>query len=94
MYPPKVVKRPHFGKLREICQPFFDLNHEKWKPQILQRIARNPLNSPTNTANHVKLAQFTLIAKIPCSLSKTAIFYSELHKIRPIHQPLQRIMRN
>ena len=72
MYPPKVVKKsPRFGKLHEIHRPFFDLDHEKWKPQILQRIA---LNSPTNTANHAKLAQFTLISKIPCSLSKTAIF--------------------
>ena len=74
MYPPKVSKSPHFGKLHEIHQPFFNLDHKKWKPQILQRIAQNPLNSPTNTANHTKLAQFMLISKIPCSLSKTAIF--------------------
>ena len=94
MYPPKVVKIPPFSNLREIRRPFFDLNHEKWKPQILQQIVRNPLNSPTNTANHVKLVQFTLISKIPCSLSKTAIFYGELRKIRPIRQPLQRIMRD
>ena len=67
MYPPKVVKKsPRFGKLRKIRWPFFDLDPEKWKPQILQRIAQNPLNSPTNAANHVKLAQFTLISKIPC----------------------------
>ena len=71
MYPPKVSKSPHFGKLRETRRPFFNLDHEKWKPQILQRIVQN---SPTNTANHVKLAQFMLISKIPCSLSKTAIF--------------------
>ena len=51
-----------FGKLREIRQPFFDLDYEKWKLQILQRIARNPLNSPAPTVNHVKLAQFTLIS--------------------------------
>ena len=37
---------PHFGKLREICRPFFDLNNEKWNPQIPQRIARKSLNSP------------------------------------------------
>ena len=64
MYPPQVVKKsPHFGKLREIHPPFFDLDYEKWKLQILQRIARNPLNSPAHTANHAKLAQFTLISK-------------------------------
>ena len=45
-----------FGKLREIRQPFSDLNYGKWKPQISQRIAQNPLNSPTITVNHVKLA--------------------------------------
>ena len=39
--PPKVVKKknPRFDKLREICPPFFDLDYEKWKLQILQRIA-------------------------------------------------------
>ena len=64
--PPKYSKSPRFGKLCEICQPFFDLDPEKWKPQTLQRIAQNPLNLPTNTANHAKLAQFMLISKIPC----------------------------
>ena len=66
MYPPKVVKKPRFGKLHEIRQPFFNLDPEKWKPQILQQIAQNPLNLPTNAANHAKLVQFTLISKIPC----------------------------
>ena len=97
MYPPKVSKSPRFGKLRKIRRPFFNLDHEKWKPQILQRIVQNTLNSPTNTVNHAKLAQFTLISKIPCSLSKTAIFtvnhaksaqfanpYSESHGISQI----------
>ena len=74
MYPPKVVKKPRFGKLRKIRQPFFDLDHEKWKPQISQQIAQNSLNSPTNTVNHAKSAQFTLISKIPCSLSVTQLF--------------------
>ena len=87
MYPPKVVKRPRFSKLREIRQPFFDLDHEKWKPQILQRIVQNPLNSPTHTANHVKLAQFTLISKIPCSLSKTAIFTANYAKSAQFANP-------
>ena len=45
-----------FGKLCEIRQPFFDLNYGKWKPQISQRIAHNPLKSPTLTVNHTKLA--------------------------------------
>ena len=36
MYPPKVVKKPRFGKLREIRRPFFNLDPEKWKPQTLQ----------------------------------------------------------
>ena len=71
MYPPKVVKSPCFGKLCEIRRPFFDLDHGKWKPQVSQQIARNSLNSPTNTANHAKSAQFMLISKIPWSLSVT-----------------------
>ena len=87
MHPPKVVKNPCFGKLREIHRPFFDLDHEKWKPQILQRIAQNPLNSPTHTANHVKLVQFTLISKIPCSLSKTANFTANYTKSTQFANP-------
>ena len=40
LYPPKVFKNcPHFGKLREIRRPFFDLNNEKWNPPISQQIA-------------------------------------------------------
>ena len=31
-------------------------------PKFLQQIAQNPLNLPTPTANHAKLAQFTLIS--------------------------------
>ena len=46
LYPPKVLKLPHFGKLREIRRPFFDLNNEKWNPPISQQIARKLLNSP------------------------------------------------
>ena len=52
--PPKVVKKPLFGKLREIRQPFFNL-------------------TPRN--GNLK-------------------FYSELCKIRSIHQPTQRITQN
>ena len=47
---------PYFGKLRKIRRPFFDLNNEKWKPQISQQIARNSRNSPTTTANDAKSA--------------------------------------
>ena len=57
LYPPKNIQSaPHFGKLREICQPFLYLDHEKWKPQISQQIARNSLNSPMTTANNAKSA--------------------------------------
>ena len=58
--PPKLSKSSHFGKLREIHRPFFNLDHEKWKPQILQQNTQNPPNSPILTANHAKLAKFTL----------------------------------
>ena len=56
MYSPKVFKMPHFGKLHEIRRPFLYFDHEEWKPQISQQIARNSLNSPITTANHVKSA--------------------------------------
>ena len=47
LYPPQSFQNcPHFGKLREIHRPFFDLNNEKWNPQISQQIARQSLNSP------------------------------------------------
>ena len=54
--PPKYSKRPHFGKLCEIRRPFLYFDHEEWKPQISQQIARNSLNSPITTANHAKSA--------------------------------------
>ena len=54
--PPKYSKCPHFGKLHEIRRPFLYLDHEEWKPQISQQIARNSLNSPITTANDVKSA--------------------------------------
>ena len=56
MYPPKVVKSPHFGKLHEIRRPFFDLDHENWKPQVSQQIVQSSLNLPITTANHAKSA--------------------------------------
>ena len=52
--PPKYSKGPRFGKLRKIRRPFLYLDHEEWKPQISQQIARNSLNSPITTANHMK----------------------------------------
>ena len=37
MYAPQSSQQnPRFGKLREIHRPFFYLDPEKWKPQILQ----------------------------------------------------------
>ena len=89
MYPPKVVKSPRFSKLREIRRPFFDLDNEKWKPHVYQQIAQNSLNLPTNTANHAKSAQFTLISKIPYSLSVPPFFYSKSRKICPIRKSLE-----
>ena len=53
---PKYSKGPRFSKLREIRRPFLYLDHEEWKPQISQQIARNSLNSPITMANHVKSA--------------------------------------
>ena len=52
--PQKYPKCPHFGKLREIRRSFLYLDHEKWKPQISQQIARNSLNSPMTMANDAK----------------------------------------
>ena len=78
--PPKYSKSPRFGKLCEIRQPFFDLDHEKWKPQISQQIARNSLSSPITTANHAKSARFSLISTIPCSLSVPQLFTANLAK--------------
>ena len=52
-----------FWQITQNLPTIFDLDYEKWKLQILQRIARNPLNSLAHTANHMKLAQFTIISK-------------------------------
>ena len=80
MYPPKYSKGPHFGKLCEIRRPFFDLDHEKWKPQISQQIARNSLNLPITMANHAKSTRLSLISTIPCSLSVPQLFTANLTK--------------
>ena len=96
MYPPKVVKKPPFGKLREIRRPFLDLDHENWKPQISQQIAGNLLNSPITTVNHVKFARFLLIStnslllSVPqlftANLAKSAQFANTWHESREINQ--------
>ena len=78
--PPKYSKGPRFGKLREIRRPFFDLDHEKCKPQISQQIALNSLNLPITTANHAKSARLSLISTIPCSLSVPQLFTANLAK--------------
>ena len=44
-------------------------------------------NSPTHTAKHVKLAQFTLISKIPCSLGKRANLTANYTKSAPFTNP-------
>ena len=55
MYSPKVFKTPPFRQITRnspTISLFFD--HEEWKPQISQQIARNSLNSPITTVNHAK----------------------------------------
>ena len=82
LYPPKVFKiAPHFGKLREICRPFFDLNNEKWNPQISQQIAQKSLNSLPPTMNHAKFVRFLLNPTNPCSLTVPQPFYSKSPEI-------------
>ena len=80
MYPPKVVKKPPFGKLPKICRPFLGLDHEKWKPQISQQIAQNSLNLPITTANHAKSARFLLISTNSLFLSVPQLFTANLAK--------------
>ena len=87
MYPPKVVKSPRFGKLREIRRPFLDLDHENWKPQISQQIARNSLNSPTTTANHTKSTRFLLISTTPCFFNVPQLFTAKLAKSAQFTNP-------
>ena len=81
LYPPKVFKiAPHFGKLREICRPFFDLNNEKWNPPISQQIAQKSLNSPPSTMNHTKSAQFLLNHTNPCSPTVPQPFLQQISR--------------
>ena len=70
-------------KLREIRQPFSDLDHRKWNSQILQQIAQNLLNLPIFNASHAKFASS---ASIP--------IYSKSCKICEIRPHSPRITRN
>ena len=74
--PQSFLNCPHFGKLREIRRPFFDLNNEKWNPQISQRITRKSLNLPPKTMNHANSAQFLLNPTNPCSPTVPQPFFS------------------
>ena len=85
LYPPQSFQNcPHFGKLREIRRPFFDLNNEKWNPQISQQIARKSFKSPPPTMNHAKSVRFSLNPTNPCSLTVPQPFYSKSREIRSI----------
>ena len=52
-----------FGKLREIRQPFSDLDHGKWNSQNLHQNAQNLPNLPTLTMNQAKFAQSVPISR-------------------------------
>ena len=80
LYPPQVLKLPHFSKLHEIRRPFFDLNNEKWNPPISQQIVRKSLNSPPSTMNHAKSTQFLLNPTNPCSPTAPNLFTANLVK--------------
>ena len=75
---------PHFGKLREIRRPFFDLNNEKWDPKISQQIARKSHNLPPPTMNHAKSTRFSLNPINPCSPTVPQPFHSKSREIRSI----------
>ena len=92
LYPPKVLNCPHFGKLREIRRPFFDLNNEKWNPPISQQIARKSLNSPPSTMNYAKSTQFLLNHINPCSPTVSQPFYSKSREIHSIRKYSERMM--
>ena len=94
LYPPKLLKLPLFGKLREIRQPFFDLNNDKWNPPISEQIARKSLNSPPSTMNYAKSAQFLSNPTNPCSPTVPQPFYSKSCEIRSIREYSERTMRN
>ena len=88
MYPPQnIPKSPRFGKLCKIRRPFLDLDTEKWKPQISQRIARNSLNSPIISVNHMKSMRFSLNPTTPCSLSVPQLFTANLAKFAQFANP-------
>ena len=54
--PQNIQNAPISANYAKFANHFLYLDHEKWKPQISQQIARNSLNSPITTANDVKSA--------------------------------------
>ena len=66
MSPPKVVKKPPFWQIMQNSPTIFQFGPGEMETLHLQQIVQNPLNSLTYSANHAKLARFTIILK--CSL--------------------------
>ena len=62
MYSPKVIK-PLFWQIMQNSLTIFQFGPGEMETLHLQRIVQNPLNLPTCSANHVKLARFTIIPK-------------------------------
>ena len=57
LYPTKNIQSaPILANYAKFANHFLYLDHEKWKPQISQQIARNLLNSPITMANDAKSA--------------------------------------
>ena len=55
LYPPKKISKvPPFRQITRNLPTILYLDHEKWKPQISQQIARNSLNSPMTMTNDAK----------------------------------------
>ena len=52
--PQNIQNAPISANYAKFAKHFLYLDHEKWKPQISQQIARNSLNSPITTANDAK----------------------------------------
>ena len=88
MYPPKVVKKPpvlaNYAKFANHFSIWTTGNGNLKFYSELRKIRSIP---QTHTANHTKLVQFMLISKIPCSLSKTAIFTANYAKSAQFANP-------
>ena len=64
MYTPQSYqKAPIFVNHVKVRRPFSNSATGKWHPPNLQRIVRNPLNSPTSGMNLAKFAQSTQISQ-------------------------------